>query len=161
MDWRTFAAAWGAGLSTFLALSRLIPEWPLVTLEPGGPPGEFEPAWIRIRVMNPAKRFLIITEMSQISLKHSSNQVQFFHERDVRKPEDKVLEAIKFAQRAFGKDLLVYVPGEGNAFIRIAAITAGTNQILLFWWHRNWLLGFSLPICVRVSSHLARQINGA
>jgi hypothetical protein len=107
MDWRTIAAVWGAGLSTFLALSRLIPEWPLVTLKPGGPPADFNPAWIRIRVMNPSKRFLLITKTSQIPLKRGSKEIQFFHERDVRDPDEKALQEVKFAHRAFSKDLLI------------------------------------------------------
>jgi hypothetical protein len=161
LEWRTLAAIWGAGLSTFLALSSLLPEWPLVTLEPGAPPRDFAPAWVRIRIINPSKKSLVVVRMSQISLRRSSEHLQFFRERDLKiNTDEAVVQEIKFAQRAFDKELLAYVPGEKSAVVRIAAIIADGTHVLVFWWHRNWLLGFNLPLCIRVSARVVRQING-
>jgi hypothetical protein len=71
------------------------------------------------------------------------------------------IQEIKFSQHSYHDELLLYVPGEKSAVVRIADITGDASHILVFWWHRNWLLGFRLPLFVRVSAHLARQINGA
>jgi len=99
--------------------------------------------------------------MSQISLGRRNKPLQFFHERDLNiNTDDAAVQEIKFAQRAFDKQLLAYVPGEKSVVVRIAAITTEGDHLLAFWWHRNWLLGFSLPLCVRISARLARQING-
>ena len=131
MQWQTIAAVWGASLSTFLALSRLVPEWPLVTIEPGSPPRDFDPAWVRIRIMNPSKRSLVVVSMGQISLRRSGERIEFFHERHTTK-EDVAAQEIKFAQRSFGRELLVYVPGEKSTVVRIAAITANVSHLLVF-----------------------------
>jgi hypothetical protein len=160
MQWQTFAAVWGAGLSSFLALTRLLPEWPLVTVEPGSQPLEFNPAWVRIRIMNPSKRSLVVVKMDQFSLRRGGGHIEFFRESDTRN-EDAAAQEIKFAQRSSGKELLVRVPGENSVVVRIAAISADSSHLLVFWWHRHWLLGFNLPLCVTVSACLAKQINGA
>jgi hypothetical protein len=160
VEWQTIAAVWGAGLSTFLALSRLLPEWPLVTLESGSPPRNFHPAWVRIRIMNWSKRSLVIVKMDQFSLGRGGGRIEFFHELDIRN-EGAAAQEIKFAQRSFDTELLVRISGENSVVVRIAAISADNSHLLVFWWHRHWFLGFSLPLCVRVSARLARQINGA
>jgi hypothetical protein len=161
MEWRTFAAVWGAGLSTLLALSRI--EWPLVSFEPGSPLGRFDaPAWVRIRIMNPSKRSLVVVGMGQVRLRRGSGRIEFFHERDVGSNNDEAgIQDIKFAQRSYDKELRLYVPGEKSAVVRIVTSMADGCHILVFWWHRNWLLGRCLPLFVRVSARRARQINGA
>jgi hypothetical protein len=113
--------------------------------------------------MNPSKRSLIIAGncKNQISLRHGSGRIRFFHERDLgSNNEEAAIQDIKFARHSYDKELLLYVSGEQSAVIRIAEITADGSYILVFWWHRNWLLGFKLPLFIRVSERFARQING-
>jgi hypothetical protein len=163
LEWRTFAAVWGAGLSTLLALSSI--EWPVVSFEPGLPPTTLDPrVWVRVRIMNPSKRSLVIAGncKGQVSLRHGSGRIRFFHEPDLGSNNDEAaIQNIKFAQHSYDKELLLYVSGEKSAVVRIAEIAADGFYILVFWWHRNWLLGFKLPLFIRISARLAREINGA
>jgi hypothetical protein len=92
-------------------------------------------------------------------LKRGSKRIEFFREHELEN-EMATAQEIKFAQRSFGKELLVYIPSEKSAVVRIAGITADVSSLLVFWWHRNWLLWPNLPLCARVSAHRAEQING-
>src|SRR5690242_17259378 len=79
VDWRTIAALWGAGLSTLLALSSI--KWPFVSFEPGRPPTKTEPRiWIRVRIINPSKRSLVIVGTSQFQRWRRSDHIKYFHE---------------------------------------------------------------------------------
>jgi hypothetical protein len=161
MDWRTFAAVWGAGLSTLLALSRI--EWPLVSFEPGRPPTNLDSrVWVRVRIINPSQRSLVVVGISQFQRWHRRELIKLFREPEANSNNtEPTIQEIKFSQYSYGNTLPLYVSGEKSVVVRIAEITGDASHFLVFWWHRNWLLGFRLPLFVRVSAHLARQINGA
>jgi hypothetical protein len=162
VDWRTFAAVWGAGLSTLLALSRI--EWPLVSFEPGRPPTNLDSrVWVRVRIINSSKRSLVVVGISQFQRWRRSERIKLFREPDVgsNNTEAATIQEIKFSQHSYDNTLPLYVSGEKSVVVRIAEITGDASHFLVFWWHRNGLLGFRLPLFVRVSAHLARQINGA
>jgi hypothetical protein len=56
-----YIAIYGAGLSTVLALVKLIPEWPIITLVPPAIPD----ADVSLQIINPAKRPLFIEGSTQ------------------------------------------------------------------------------------------------
>jgi hypothetical protein len=105
VDWRTFAAVWGAGLSTLLALSRI--EWPFVSFEPGRPPTNGDSSvWVRVRIINPSKRSLVVVRASQFQRWRRSERIKFILE-----PKESLRQEIEsaFAKHSYDKGLLVYV----------------------------------------------------
>ena len=50
-----FLGIWGAGVSTILALAKIIPEWPIVSIAPAVNPEDTPPS-VTLIVFNPARR---------------------------------------------------------------------------------------------------------
>lgn len=152
--WRTFAAVWGAVLSTVLAFLRLLPEPPLLNLEPYD---RSSPEWIRLRVINLSKRPLVI---------EGHRQIRF---RGNRAPLGLVLDAALDPQQAseefyarMGRRAQYprfYVRPESGFPLLVSQVHKNTDRVLILCWHRNWLIPVKLPAFIRVSRKTVEQIN--
>lgn len=154
----TLLAIWGAALSTILALVKLIPEWPVLSVWPSSTPGADLATTIEVRVFNPAKRPLFIEGSFQLPLRASKFRII----------DNRPLELREHITRAFEDQMgytrkgqpRLYVAAEDWAILSVSGIEAGTSRTIVFWWHRNWLLRWvRFPAIVRVSSDLAEMLN--
>jgi hypothetical protein len=147
-------AIYGAVLSTILALAKIIPEWPVVTLVPADRPDDDSPG-VSLSVFNPAKRSLFIEGNKQFP-----GSAPAFHLRERR-----ILNRREEITRAYVERLepprltpRLFVPARGEAFLSVSGMDEAKRLIVL-WRHRNWLVPLRLPVFVRVSSSLASVVN--
>jgi len=162
MDWRTLAAWWGAALSTWLALARLFPQWPIMVLDPGASTRGPVPEWIRVRVINPSTRPLIISGRQLIrvagytALPDKFPPLEFFI--PLSGSEAGEANEIEYARHVSSKVMEYIAPGDDRTLWLVSIRPAGTWLVIL-WWHRHWLLPIRLPSAVRLSCLVAKEIN--
>jgi len=152
-DTALYIAIYGAGLSTVLALVKLIPEWPIITLVPAAIPD----VDVSLQIINPAKRPLFIDGSTQFP-RHKP-RFRIFEQRslDTREEIARAFEE-RMGHRPPGPR--VFVPAEGTALLTVRGIEYEEERLIVFWWHRNWLFRhLRLPAIVRVSSNLVSIIN--
>ena len=147
-------AIYGVGLSTILALAKIIPEWPVVTLVLAGGPDDHSPG-VSLSVFNPAKRSLFIEGNKQFP-----RPAPAFHLRERR-----TLNRREEITRAFDEHLQpprltprLFVPAQGEAFLNVSGMDE-TKRLIVLWWHRNSLIPLRLPVFVWVSSSVASVVN--
>ena len=151
LSWRDIAAIWGAGLSTFLALTKLLPSKPMFHLEPGDPPSSD----LTLRIMNPGKRMLIVRERFRWRIAGAEDVLGIFTERS------------RLDQMGVPGTLVVAVPSEGETLVSINCLSrrvgaeADSQWLLVFAWSAGWLLPLSIPALVYVSSKRARELDAA
>jgi hypothetical protein len=147
-------AIYGAGLSTILALAKIIPEWPVVTLVPVDRPDDYFPA-VSLSVFNPAKRSLFIEGNRQFPRSapafHLRERRILNRREEVTRVYEERLEPPRLTPRLF-------VPAQGEAFLNVSGMDEAKRLIVL-WWHRNWLIPLRLPVFVLVSASLASVVN--
>jgi len=159
MDWRTVAnvaGIWGAVVSTVLALAKLIPAWPVVTVVPQERPGD-HPLMVGLSVFNPSKRSLIIDGNRQFP---RSARPYRFHERRGRNTRADLVLAFRQNLGPPHLEPRLFVPAQGEAILDVSGIEeAPEGRLIVLWWHRNWLIRRRLPAWVRVSAELASAVD--
>jgi hypothetical protein len=167
MSWQTVAAVWGAGLSSLLALSKLVPKFPLVFLT-APERDEIETAMLSVR--NLSTRTLFIAGNWQFScptldlieeypLDRNDEIARAFAEHDgqhQRRP------ALRIGNRTWvirGSTPHLYVPPERTALVRVSGVKEGSERLIVLWCYRNWLIPLWLPICVRIPSELTELVT--
>jgi hypothetical protein len=151
LTWRDIAALWGAGLSTLIVLTRLLPTRPLFFLEPR--PGDDSTTDAIIRIINLDKSMRLVRERYRWRLTGKGRFIGVFTKSrtdDAGKPGT----------------LLLAVKGESEATVKINCFNAydhkGTSRWLLcFTWRGAWLLPISIPHFVYLSTKRVEQLNAA
>jgi hypothetical protein len=146
-------AIYGACLSTILALAKIIPEWPVVTLVPPDSP---DAPGVSLSVVNPAKRSLFIEGNWQFP-----QAAPAFHLRE-RRTLNRREEITRAYEERMGPPQItprLFVPAQGEAFLSVTGMDEEAERLIVLWWHRNWLVPLRLPVFVRVSSSLASVVN--
>jgi hypothetical protein len=147
-------AFYAAVLSTVLALAKLLPEKPIVVLEPVG---GSDPPDVRLLVFNPSRRPLFIEGCTQRRRAGSHDDFGIVEERPLYQQEQIAREFLdRLRSDRYPR---IYVPPEKTAALRVSKITDGADRVVVIWWHRNWwpLSFLKLPTCVRVTAELARM----
>jgi hypothetical protein len=158
MDWRTVTAVWGAGLSTLLALQKLVPERPILALGPAR--GSARPPYVLLQLTNPSQQPLFIVGCRQIRLSGPRQDYGVILDAPLSLHEDiaRVIDAK--ARGGPGAFPLIHVPPQGTVTLRISRITEHSGRVIVLLWHRNWWpLSFKMWSMMRVTSALAEQIN--
>lgn len=125
MDWKTWTAMWGAGLSTWLALRSWLKNRPLITFEPTSPRQQVDLQWYLIRLRN------------------TTGQPIVFHSVRVYLPRKAQVQLISNRQRIIPrqhnkpKNLLLY-PGQ-EIFVQVDLSGFDTHFIAMLRW--NFLPG--------------------
>jgi hypothetical protein len=150
-------AIWGAGLSTILALAKIIPEWPVVSVAPAQRPDD-TPSSVTLVVFNPARRPLFIEGNWQFP--RDLPMLRIFEQRALEGHRE-AARAIDERKHGFTMRLpRVFVPAQGTAYLTVSEVTEGTDRTIILRWHRNWLCRWlRFPVPVRVSSDLAAMMN--
>jgi hypothetical protein len=153
-----WVALYAAALSTALALMKLIPEWPVVSVVPQERRGDY-PLMVGLSVFNPSRRSLIIDGNWQFP--RGVRPYRLSERRDRYAREDIVL-AIQQNLGAPHLEPRVYVSGPGEVVLDVTGIEDGPNRKrwVVLWWHRNWLIPLRLPVWVPVSADLASVVDG-
>ena len=144
--WRDTAAVWGAVLSTFLFLERLLPSRPLIRLEPGPYQGQSDPG-LTIRIVNPSSDMVLVGYARRFPIRGQSTDLGIYTRHS------SIADAGKNPS-----PIVLYVPGADDASLLLTFVAAGT-WVLLIWWRRTWLLPIWLLRPIFVSSGMAAKIN--
>jgi len=147
MGWKDWAAVWGAGLSTWLAVSRWLPDRPRLHLEP--PEDAFRSTTVIdgtevrvggvvIRIVNPAKRMAYVRDWKRIKLR-GSVRVIALHTRKSKLSE---------AERPGSLQLLL--PPEAQTTAE-AVFEQGSRWLLVLPWQQPWLMPVWVPAVLLVS----------
>lgn len=145
-DWRTVAAVWGAALSTWLAVTKLLPDRPRFYVEPD--PSRIidrdSPADAVLRIVNPAKRMVFLQLWACLSLppRGGDGSLVVHMRGDMRNGVERRLR--------------LAVPGE--TVIKADIVWGHEGRwLLVFLWEHTWLLPVPLPSFAVVST---RQLTG-
>lgn len=150
-----FLAVYGAALSTILALAKIIPEWPHITFARHEPEAE---GVLLLRVTNPAKRALFIEGNTQFP--QSAPPFGLADHQPLNRRAD-IVAAFEHHMDYPRVTPRLCVPAGGEGFIRVSKIEGDDERLIVFWWHRSWLLKLKLPMWVRVSERLVSLVNRA
>jgi hypothetical protein len=151
-DWQAWGnvAAWCAltisivNLAVSLGTTR--PRW---VLRPEEGSGANEGEQLGLLVVNPSPAPLIVS-----GLKVWPRGIGVFPDRtgNLRADASRVHDWVQ------GRFFL-YVPPGSVAELRLNSIRPGRRAVLLFWWHRAWLLPLRVPVLLYLSRKRADQIN--
>jgi hypothetical protein len=150
-----FLAFYGAVLSTLLAAAKIIPEWPVITLDRAIP--DPDPGVIHVRIPNPTKRALFVEGNTQFR----ANPLRIAVEQPLNRRADiqTAYEEHLKARRVIPR---LCVPAEAVGLLRVSGIEeVKPARLIVLWWHRSWLLRWKLPAWVWVSDPLALMVNRA
>jgi len=148
-------AIYGALLSTALALAKIIPEWPIVTLTASREWPDLGSPSVTISVFNPARRALFIEGNKQFP--RTKAPFRITEQRELNRDEE-IVQAFEELEKPPSLRPRLYVPAQGTAFLTVS-IADDDKRLVLLWWHRNWLVPLCLPAFVRVSSAAASLVN--
>jgi hypothetical protein len=118
-----FLGIWGAGVSTILALAKIIPEWPIVSIAPAVNPEDTPPS-VTLIVFNPARRPLFIEGNRQFIwqdwwLRRASRNLRIFEQRPLEVQRE-VARAIDERKYGFTEELpRVFIPAGETAYLRV------------------------------------------
>jgi hypothetical protein len=148
--WRDFAAIWGAGLATALALGKFLPARPRFHVEPGDKPVSD----LTIRIINPAKRMCFVRELGR------------WHIGGPQKALGIYTGSTPMDQVGVPGSLFIGLKGEDEREVRVNCIinnNLGENNRWLIWfgWQGGWVLPVWFPVPVFVSTKRAAKINEA
>jgi hypothetical protein len=148
-------AIYAAVLSTILALSKLLPEGPVVFFEPveGSDPPD-----ARIRIFNPSQRALFIDGCRQIRRAGPHEHFGVVEDRPLHQQEQ-IARAFMERLRPDGprQPKLYVAPGQ-VVTLRVNNIGDGADRVVIIWWHRNWwpLFFVRFPAFARITADLVR-----
>lgn len=157
LSWKDVAALWGAGLSTWLALTRLLPSRPRLHVEPPedtflnrtvieGDDVKFATAVIR--VVNPAKRMVYVRDLLRVRLRGSVNEI--------------ALHTGKSSLALSGRpgSLRLLLPPEAQTEAE-AMFDEDTVWLVVFVWQQPWLMPVWMPVVLVVSGERIKRYRDA
>jgi hypothetical protein len=153
MTWQAAVAIYGAGLSTFLALSRL--DVPIVTLEPVRGSSDA----VEIQIFNPSGRALFVEVGRQIRRAGPDGDYKISHRRTL--DEEQAAREFDLPQQDRQYHPKVYVPPSATARLLVSGITNDADRMIVLRWHRNWwpLWFIKMPSFARIAADRVRQMN--
>jgi hypothetical protein len=152
LTWRDIAALWGAGLSTLIVLTRLLPTRPLFFLEPR--PRDDSTTDAIIRIINPEKSMRLVRECYRWRLTGNGTVIGVFTRKS------------RLCDAGVAGTLLLAVKGESETTVKINCFKErdhkGTSRWLLcFTWRGAWLFPIGIPHFVYLSTKRIEQLNAA
>lgn len=146
LSWRDFLTVWGAGLSTFLAFARLLPNRPQFLIEPTEARSLTD---FQIRVVNTAKRVVFIHDRFRIRLAGESKNIGLstFNSR--------------LAEIGKSRSLLLLIPAQGEQTIGVNTLGSDGKWLIIFTWNQGWFLPCGVPSLCYLSGARANKMKKA
>jgi hypothetical protein len=153
MTWQAAVAIYGAGLSSFLALSRL--DAPIATLEPVRGSSDA----VEIQIFNPSRRALFVRVGRQIRRAGPNADYKINHRRTL--DEEQAAREFDLSQQDRQYHPEVYVPPSATVRLLVNGITNDADRVIVLRWHRNWwpLWFIEMPSFTRIAADQIRQMN--
>ena len=148
--WRDFAAVWGAGVSTLLVLTKLLPSRPRFHLEPGDQPSSD----LTLRIINPSKSMRFVRELFRYQLSGSQKAFGIYTGKT------------PLYLAGVPGSLLIAVKGEEEKEVSINCIinqdqTENNRWLVCFGWQGQWIIPVSIPAPMFISTKRATRLNAA
>ncbi len=146
LGWREIAALWGAGLSTVLAFLKFLPLAPQFAFEPET--GTSSRPYCHLKVSNPGKSTLYFRTWKRIALRGGKDGLQI---ATCYTPMDK----------GVGTDARYAVGPNGELSFHVIASVPEDLWLVIWSWHRGWMLPLRLPCLMVISGARIGAINAA
>jgi hypothetical protein len=150
ISWKDAAAIWGAGLSTLIVLTKLLPSRPVFLVEPGDAPVSD----LTIRIINPAKSMRIVRERFRVKLWGRGTVIGVYSRKS------------RMMDAGVPGTLVLAVKGESETSVSVNCATERDQQgsggwLICFTWRGSWLIPLGIPAFVLVSTKRAALFNAA
>lgn len=159
LNWRDYAAIWGAGLSTALAIGGWLKTRPLFMLGPSDHTHQQDQN-LRITIRNLEEKPV---QIAKVILIRWRGPIGMFRVSDSTR--ETVVDVVEWmdlvndkGKIAFG-EYPIFIEGKSDYRLRLNTIQPKTKALIVFLWHRFWTLPFLLPSWVLVTRYRADQIN--